>query len=58
MKFIKEKIKFFIISILQKYANFIIEKLEKSKTDEEFEMWFSQALYLDFYCNKHYIFLD
>ncbi len=55
---IREKINIFIKPLAQSYADFLISRLEDSKTNEEFQMWFSQALYFDFYCTGRNIYLD
>lgn len=44
--------------LLQKYANFLIERLDASKDDKEFEMWFNQALYLDLFSSNRGIELE
>jgi hypothetical protein len=52
---IKTKI---ITSISQRYADFIIEKLNDSLGSDEFEIWFSQVLYLDLWCEQQGIYLN
>jgi len=52
---IKTKI---ITSISQRYADFIIKKLNDSLESDEFEIWFSQGLYLDLWCEQHGIYLN
>lgn len=56
-----KKLKEFKIRVIRKYAqmyaDFLIERLKES-TDQEFEIWFTQALYLDFYCEQRGIYLD
>ncbi len=56
MKNFKKKI---ITVIFQKYADFLIERLQNSKSDVEFNSWLNQAVYIDLYCiYKHDIYLD
>lgn len=58
MKKLKEFRTKIIRYFAQSYANFLIERLESSKDDREFEMWFNQALYLDFWCENKGIELE
>ena len=58
MKKLKEFRNRVIKKIAQKYANFLIDRLEQSTDQQEFEMWFTQALYLDLYCEQREIYLD
>ena len=58
MKKLKEFKNRVIKKIAQKYANFLIDRLEQSADQQEFEMWFTQALYLDLYCEQREIYLD
>lgn len=58
MKYIREALNTIIKPIAQKYADFLITKLDQSTSDEEFQMWFNQAIYLDFYCTSRDIYLD
>lgn len=44
--------------ILQAYANFLIGRLEKSKSSEEFDFWYQQAIALDIYCLQREIKLE
>lgn len=47
-----------IKKITQSYANFIIDKLKDCKSDKEFEMWYTQGLYLDLWCELRGIELE
>ncbi len=58
MKKIKQFRNKLIRKIAQPYANFLIEQLKQSTTQQEYEIWFTQALYLDFYCEQKGIYLD
>jgi len=58
MKKLKEFRNRVIKKIAQKYADFLIDRLEQSTDQQEFEMWFTQALYLDLYCEQREIYLD
>lgn len=58
MKKLKEFKNRVIKKIAQKYADFLIDRLEQSTDQQEFEMWFTQALYLDLYCEQREIYLD
>jgi hypothetical protein len=44
--------------ILQSYADYLIKKLEQSKTQEEFDNWYNTAVMFDFYTTKFGIYLD
>jgi hypothetical protein len=57
------KLKEFKIRIIQKfaqkYADFLITRMQNSVDQNEFEIWFIQGLYLDLWCQqKHNIYLD
>ena len=58
MKRIAEIKKNIITSISQRYADFIIRKLNDSLESDEFEIWFTQGLYLDLWCEQHVIYLN
>jgi len=58
MKKLKEFRNRVIKKIAQKYADFLIDRLEQSTDKQEFEMWFTQALYLDLYSEQREIYLD
>ena len=47
-----------IEKVTQRYADFLISRLELSNSDEEFETWFTMALYLDLYCTNKGIYLN
>lgn len=57
------KIKEFKIKVITKYAqmyaDFLIERMKESTDTYEFEIWFTQALYLDLWCEQnHGIYLN
>lgn len=58
MKKIKELRVKFIMSWAQPMADFLIERLETSVDEKEFETWFSMALYLDLYCTQKGVYLN
>lgn len=58
MKRIAEIKKNIITSISQRYADFIIRKLNDSLESGEFEIWFTQGLYLDLWCEQRGIYLN
>jgi hypothetical protein len=58
MKRFKEIKTKFITSISQRYADFIIRNLNDSLGSDEFEIWFSQGLYLDLWCEQRGIYLN
>jgi hypothetical protein len=47
-----------IEKVTQRYADFLISRLELSNSKEEFETWFTLALYLDLYCKNRRIYLN
>jgi len=47
-----------IKKVTQRYADFLISRLELSNSDEEFETWFTMSLYLDLYCTNRGIYLN
>jgi hypothetical protein len=47
-----------VTKFAQNIADFLYERLEESLGKEEFNTWFTAALYLDFYCVKNDIYLD
>jgi hypothetical protein len=47
-----------ITAITQMYANFIIINLNDSLGSDEFEIWFTQGLYLDLWCEQRGIYLN
>lgn len=48
-----------LISIwAQPMADFLTERLEMSKDNQEFETWFTMALYLDLYCTNKGLYLN
>jgi len=58
-----QKIKEFKTKVIKKYAqmyaDFLIERLKESTNTQEFEIWFTQALYLDLWCEQnHGIYLN
>ena len=56
MRKIKEFKTRVITKYAQMYADFLIERLKESY---EFEIWFTQALYLDLWCEQnHGIYLN
>ena len=58
MKKLKELRAKFTMSWAQPMANFLIERLETSTDNEEFETWFTVALHLDLYCTNKGIYLN
>jgi len=59
MRKIKEFKKRVITKYAQIYADFLIEKLKESEDTFEFEIWFTQALHLDLWCEQnHGIYLN
>jgi len=59
MRKIKEFKNKVITKYAQMYADFLIERLKESKDPYEFEIWFTQALYLDLWCEQnHGIYLN
>jgi hypothetical protein len=44
--------------LLQKIANFIYTKLQRAKTDKEFEFWMWQGLSLNYWCVERDIYLN
>ena len=58
MKKIKELRARFTMSWAQPMADFLIERLEKSIDNEEFETWFTMALHLDLYCTQKGVYLN
>ncbi len=47
-----------IKKVTQRYADFLISRLELSNSNEEFETWFTIALHLDLYCTNRGIYLN
>lgn len=47
-----------ITSWAQPMADFLIERLENSANNEEFETWFTISLYLDLYCTNKGVYLN
>ena len=58
MKKLKELRAKFTMSWAQPMANFLIERLETSVDNQEFETWFIIALHLDLYCTNKGIYLN
>lgn len=58
MKKLKELRAKFITSWAQSMADFLIERLETSQDNQEFETWFTIALYLDLYCTNKGVYLN
>jgi len=59
MRKIKEFKKRVITKYAQMYADFLIERLKESIGTPEFEIWFTQGLYLDLWCEQnHEIYLN
>lgn len=58
MKKIKELRAKFTMSWAQPMADFITEKLKTSVDNQEFETWFTIALYLDLYCTNKEVYLN
>ena len=58
MKKIKEIRDKFTMSLAQQMADFITEKLKTSVDNQEFETWFTIALYLDLYCTNKGVYLN
>jgi hypothetical protein len=58
MKKLKELRSRFIMSWAQPMADFLIQRLETSQDNQEFETWFNIALYLDLYCTKKGVYLN
>ena len=42
----------------QKTANFIIERLQKSNNQKEFDFWYNQGLFLNTYCQNKGVYLN
>jgi hypothetical protein len=47
-----------IEKVSQRFADFLISRMEQSIVKEEFETWFTMALYLDLYCTNKGIYLN
>jgi hypothetical protein len=47
-----------ITKFSQIYADFIIRNLNDSLGSDEFEIWFTQGLYLDLWCEQRGIYLN
>lgn len=58
MKKLKELRAKFIMSWAQPMADFLIERLEMSTDNQEFETWFNIALYLELYCTNKGVYLN
>ena len=58
MKKLKELRARFITRWAQPMANFLIERLETSIDNQEFETWFTIALHLDLYCTNKGVYLN
>jgi hypothetical protein len=58
MKKIKELRAKFIMSWAQPVADLLIERLETSVDNQEFETWFTIALYLELYCTNKGVYLN
>ena len=58
MKKLKELRAKFIMSWAQPMADFLIQRLEMSIDNEEFETWFTIALHLDLYCTQKGVYLN
>lgn len=57
-KIMKEKLLKKRNEILQNFANFIIERLEHSKTEREFNVWLNLGLNINYWCVEREIYLD
>jgi hypothetical protein len=57
-----KKIKDIRVSIIkfwtQPFADFLIERLETSVDEKEFETWFTMSLHLDLYCTQKGVYLN
>jgi len=59
MRKIKEFKTKVITKYAQMYADFLIERMKESTDTSEFEIWFTQGLYLDLWCEQnHGIYLN
>ena len=58
MKNTKEIINRFTIIWCQPIADYLIERLENSLEEKEFETWFKLSLYLDLYCINKGVYLN
>lgn len=58
MKMIKELRAKFTRSWAQPMADLLIERLQTSTDEQEFETWFTIALHLDLYCVNKGIYLN
>ena len=58
MKKLKELRARFIMSWAQPMADFLIQRLETSLDNEEFETWFTIALHLELYCTQKGVYLN
>lgn len=58
MKKLKELRARFIMSWAQPMADFLIQRLEMSIDNQEFETWFTIALHLDLYCTQKGVYLN
>jgi hypothetical protein len=47
-----------IEKLSQRFADLLISRMEQSNSSEEFETWFTMALYLDLYCTNKGIYLN
>lgn len=54
----KEKLLKLKKELLQKAADFIYNRLENTKNDNEFNYWVWQGLSLDYWCVERDIYLD
>lgn len=43
---------------LQKWANFVINKMSVAKTETEFDLWMKQGLFIESFCQTLRIELD
>lgn len=50
--------KIYLKYLLQKYANFLVTRLEVCKDQKEFDIWFQQALFLESFCQSIGVELD
>lgn len=58
MKKLKELRAKFVMGWAQPMADFLIQRLEMSIDNEEFETWFTIALHLDLYCTQKGVYLN
>ena len=58
MKKLKELRAKFTMSWAQPMADFLIQRLEMSIDNQEFETWFTIALHLDLYCTQKGVYLN